>query len=352
MRTTRDEIVVSERQIEDILATYTDLLAELLGAPMPLRVLARQMELPNGERLDLLCLAGGQLHLVELKVEPARQQFIEQVASYSEQVSLLQNRGTLPEGSVQAYLLAPEIPEKIKSSLNSSKINLVEYSVSRVLERFFAEFSSKSATFSVSTRNHGVRRLGLTNRIVCVLRDKGAMTASRLCQSTKLSDRTVKCYLTPLIQLGIVERDGNKFCLTSKGADYSRYADYNSMSISEEQSARLRQYILKNPFADGVPLGILTVVENVAILSRNGYPVSLSDLSEYFTLSTGNKLRWNAQSTRYNSVRMYIEYAAELGLLARIGDLVYLTLEGMRFNLMLQMHKAIQLVEPLHLKQL
>lgn len=51
MTASREPVVVRERQIEDILATDADLLGQILGVAAPLRVLARQLELPDGGRL-------------------------------------------------------------------------------------------------------------------------------------------------------------------------------------------------------------------------------------------------------------------------------------------------------------
>jgi hypothetical protein len=75
-----DAFIVQERQVEDILATFTDLTAGLLGVSEPLRLLARQLALPDGSRLDLLFAAGRKLLLVELKVEACRKEFVRQIA--------------------------------------------------------------------------------------------------------------------------------------------------------------------------------------------------------------------------------------------------------------------------------
>lgn len=90
----------------------------------------------------------------------------------------------------------------------------------------------------------------------------------------------------------------------------------------------MREFILRNPFASGGTLGIFTVVECVASLAKNQYPVPLELLSDTFTLAVGNQTRWNQPKTRRDATRMYVEYAAQLGLLARVGDRVYLTPTG------------------------
>ena len=140
MASNREEIVVRERQIEDILATYTDLLGQMLGASTPLRVLARQLELPDGGRLDLICLGGGQLHLVEIKVEPACTEFVRQTARYLAQIPTLQQQGELPTGSVQGYLLSPRIPPRLLPECQQYQIHAIEYAPSRVLQHFYMNF--------------------------------------------------------------------------------------------------------------------------------------------------------------------------------------------------------------------
>jgi hypothetical protein len=163
MTSNREEIVVRERQIEDILATYTDLLGQILGASAPLRVLARQLELPDGGRLDLICLGGGQLYLVEIKVEPARSEFVQQTARCLAQIPILQQQGELPAGSVQGYLLSPRIPPRLLSECQQYQIHAIEYVPSRVLQHFYMNFQQHLSFNRLTTHNHGVWHLGVTN---------------------------------------------------------------------------------------------------------------------------------------------------------------------------------------------
>jgi predicted transcriptional regulator len=347
MVTNRKAIVVRERQIEDILATYTDLLGQILGAPAPLRVLARQLELPNGGRLDLLCLGGGQLHLIEIKVEPARKEFVQQTACYLAQIPLLQQQGALPTGKVRGYLLSPYIPPHTLHECQIHQIHAIQYAPSSVLQHFYNEFQQRLSFNRLITRNHGVWHLGVTNPIIQSLANASLQGVHAIAKQTRLALSTVKSYLTLLMQLGLVLCDGTLYRLTDLGKRYAQAMEPHSRSLSEGQAEVLRDFILRNPFASGVTLGIFTVVECTASLAKNQYPVPLTWLSDYFTLAVGNETRWNQPKTRHDATRMYVEYAAQLGLLARVGDRVYLTPTGARFNLLLQMHKSIHLVVPL-----
>jgi hypothetical protein len=42
---------------------------------------------------------------------------------------------------------------------------------------------------------------------------------------------------------------------------------------------------------------------------------------------------------------MYSNYAIELGLLGRSGDTFYLTPDGIRFILLLQLHKSLKMID-------
>ena len=347
MTSNREEIVVRERQIEDILATYTDLLGQILGASAPLRVSARQLELPDGGRLDLICLGGGQLYLVEIKVEPARSEFVQQTARYLAQIPILQQQGELPAGSVQGYLLSPRIPPRLLSECQQYQIHAIEYAPSRVLQHFYMNFQQHLSFNRLTTHNHGVWHLGVTNPIIQTLTTTPMQDIDGVAAQTKLAPSTVKSYLTLLEQLGLVKSEGTLYHLTDLGRRYASAMTPHSRSLSEGQAEVLREFITRNPFASGVTLGIFTVVECTASLAKNQYPVPLAILSDYFTFAVGNETRWNKPKTRHDATRMYVEYAAQLGLLARIGDRVYLTPTGAQFTLVLQLHKSIHLVAPL-----
>jgi hypothetical protein len=347
MAVTREEIVVRERQIEDILATYTDFLGQILGASAPLRVLARQMELPDGGRLDLICLGGGQLHLIEIKVEPARSEFVQQTVRYLAQIPTLQQRGELPAGGIQGYLLSPRIPPRLLPECQQHQIHAIEYAPSRVLQHFYMNFQQHLSFNRLTTHNHGVWHLGVTNPIVQALAIASVQDIDGISAQTKLAPSTVKSYLTLLEQLGLVENEGTVYRLTDLGRQYAAVMTPHSRSLSEGQAEVLREFITRNPFASGVTLGIFTVVECTVSLAKNQYPVPLAMLSDYFTFAVGNETRWNKPKTRHDATWMYVEYAAQLGLLARIGDRVYLTPTGAQFTLVLQLHKSIHLVAPL-----
>ncbi len=347
MREKANQLVVRERQVEDILATFTDITAALLSVPMPLRLLARQLELPDGSRLDLLFAVGNRLLLVELKVEGCRKEFVEQVADYRRQVRTLQEQGELPDGELIAYLLCPSFPEPLLTRCQQANIFAITYDPHQVLTLFYERFRQLTLPLGVKPRNHGLWHLGLGHRILYALMHP--LPIQELVDSIGLSKSTVISYLTLLSELGLVAKQQETFALSEAGEIYVRLRDEKGVTqaISEPQAALLRQLIVENPFASGTVHGIFAVVECVMLLARNSYPVPLELLCDYFTLTVGTRSQWQHPKTRMDATLMYVHYAAQLGLLARIGQQVYLTPDGIRFILLLQLHKALKLLDAL-----
>lgn len=58
-------LAVKESQIEDVLATYPDILRELLNMSGEITLIGRQKILPSGNRIDLLFISGKEIMLVD-----------------------------------------------------------------------------------------------------------------------------------------------------------------------------------------------------------------------------------------------------------------------------------------------
>jgi len=102
---------------------------------------------------------------------------------------------------------------------------------------------------------------------------------------------------------------------------------------------------MQNPFESSVILGIASVVEAVFALAKNTYPVPMPQLIEYFSYHAGKHFDWQTRKARYNATRMYSNYAADLGLLAKSGESVYITPEGFRFTVQMQLHKSLKMMD-------
>ena len=341
------EFFVQERQVEDILATFTDITARLLSVSLPLRLLARQLSLPDGSRLDLLFAAGRKLLLVELKVEACRKEFIHQIANYRQQVAVMQYQGQLPEGELVAYLLCPSFPEPMKVLCQQTSILPIAYDLHHVLMSFFERFHPLVSPMDIKPRNLGLWHLGLAHRALYALSQP--LTLQQIAQSVNLSPSTVSSYLTLMKELGLVVEHEAKVSLTEAGEMYVRLRDPEAPTshISEAQAALMRRLIMENPFASGTAHGIFAIVECVMNLARNAYPVPIEMLRDYFALTVGTWSRWQHPKTRTEATLMYVHYAAQLGMLARFGQQVYLTPAGIRFVLLLHLHKALKLLDAL-----
>ena len=119
--------------------------------------------------------------------------------------------------------------------------------------------------------------------------------------------------------------------------------------VSEDQAGVLRDFIVEDPFASTTVLGIYSIVESVFTLSRNTYPVPSAMVMPFFRDATGKHFEWSQQKSVYNGTHMYSNYAIDLGLLGRSGDALYLTPDGVRFILLLQLHKSLKLIDVVNL---
>ncbi|MDT7973677.1 MAG: hypothetical protein RRB24_12715, partial [Armatimonadota bacterium] len=159
----------------------------------------------------------------------------------------------------------------------------------------------------------------------------------------------VSSYLTLMKELGLVVEHEAKVSLTEAGEMYVRLKEPEAPTshIGDAQAALIRRLVMENPFASGTVHGIFAIVECVMNLARNTYPVPIEMLRDYFTLTVGTWSRWQHPKTRTDATLMYVHYAAQLGMLARFGQQVYLTPAGFRFVLLLQLHKALKLLDAL-----
>jgi len=114
--------------------------------------------------------------------------------------------------------------------------------------------------------------------------------------------------------------------------------------LSEAQVELLKTFVVRDPFESPVILGIASIVEAVFTLSKNSYPVHMSQLIEYFSYHAGKYFDWKTKKAKYNATRMYSNYANDLELLAKSGDSVYLTPGEFSFTLRLQLQKSLKMI--------
>ena len=340
------DIKVRESQIEDVLATYSEVTQRLIGSQHELRLIARQMPLQSG-RLDLLFSAGTRLLLLELKVEAFKRDFVSQVKSYAQDLLKLQEEGTLIAAPIDSLLLCPRFTSSGEQLCLAEGVTPVSYSPAEVLLDFYSRLGSVATFMSLRPSDHGLWNIHLIHRVLYSL--PSHETVPSLAKATGLSAKSVGNHLRFAQELHLVLLHDRRYRLTEVGEAYvaARHPELPSDFTSEQQTEILRDFIVKDPFASPTIFGIYTMVEVVFALSRNNYPVAWDSLTAYFREASGKRFEWSASRTEYHGSRMYSNFAVELGLLGRIGHNLYLTPDGLRFILLLQLHKSIKMIDAL-----
>ncbi len=335
---------VRESQIEDVLATYPVIAKQVLGEAQEMHLLARQMTVGSG-RIDLLFSAGGRLILVELKAVQAEDAHLSQIEGYRKDLEGLQADGRLIRAPLECVLLCPSFPAPLFARCGSAGVRAATYDIALVMQAFFQQLRSLSKFVSVRPSDHGIWNLHLINRTLQALETQDSIAS--IGRAVSLSARSVGNHLRFAAELRLVERRGRNYVLTELGGEYNARADGASASaqLSEGQAECLRNFIVRDPFASPAVFGIYTMVDAVFTLARNTYPVTQAVLLPFFRDSCGKLMEWTSPTTAHHGVGMYSNYAADLGLLAVVGKDFYLTPDGLRFILLLQLHKSLQMVE-------
>ena len=99
-------------------------------------LVTRQKALPSG-RLDLVYSHLSDLLLIELKVEPFQEPFVNQVTEYRSDLVSLQRRGEFVRGDLSAVLLCPRVTRDEQRFAALSEVTAVTYSPAEVLLEFY-----------------------------------------------------------------------------------------------------------------------------------------------------------------------------------------------------------------------
>ena len=174
-----------------------------------------------------------------------------------------------------------------------------------------------------------------------------------LAKQTGLSESTIGSYLRFAEEMCLVtKKSRGEYVLTELGKKYSLSRDLKAPEdhVSEERAEVLQDFITEDPFASRAIYGIYTIVESVFTLSKNTYPMPLDLVINYFRESSGKFFEWNLKKPPW-MVQKCIQTMLfiELWLIGRIGDKFYVTPKGVRFILLLQLHKTIKTVDALRI---
>ncbi len=340
---------IRESQIESVFVTAPVLTKDILHLNEEPRLLARQMIIPSG-RLDLLYAYQTKLLLVELKVVPFHRRFIRQVLDYRSDLIAYQERGSLLRGEIIPYLLCPSSSIEGQQAAAQSGVSCIDYDPEQVLQFFYRNFKPVASFVEVKPVDLGIWNLHLLHKFIYLLEGTDSMNDLR--DLVGGSSRTLYNKIRFASELRLVNwtPSGNTISLTELGRQYVKKKDVNMPErLSEAQVELLRKLIMKDPFESPVILGIASIVEAVFALAKNTYPIPMTDLMRYFSYFAGKHFDWQTEKAKYNATHMYSNYAVDLGLLARSGEAIYLTPEGFRFTVQMQLHKSLRMVDSFQL---
>jgi hypothetical protein len=337
---------IRETQIEDILVSAPVLSKKILYLEDEPRFLCRQMIIPSG-RLDVLYTYRTELLLLELKVVPFKKQFVDQLSSYKNDLLRMQEDGDLVQGRIRPYLLVTEdrpVREKIRQI---DDITCVVYDPAEVLNYFYKNMKPIALFTETKPIDIGIWNIHLIHKLIYSI-ESGITSVKELRKHLGGSPRTLYNKIKFTHELRLIDWSPNEdsILLTNLGSEYCKFKDPElPVRLSESQAELIRFFVMSNPYQSSVILGIASAVEAVFALAKNTYPVPMAHMMEYFTFHAGKYFDWQTDKAKYNATRMYTNYASDLGLLGKTNDNIYLTPEGIRFTVQMQLHKGLKLVE-------
>lgn len=336
---------IREKQIEDILVSSPSLVQRTFGMEEEPRLIGRQIIVPSG-RLDMLYTYQQYLFLIELKVATFQKRFITQVLDYKKDLHLMQQQGKLIGGEIVPCLLMPKATKNGREEIEAHHILLQEYNPEDILNYFYSERLKPITSFSeLKPIDIGIWNIHLINKFIYHLTATNSI--KELQAIVGGSTKTLYNKIRFANELGLLNwsKNGDYIALTQLGEKYiAAKDDYLGQALSEDQAKQLKDYVMQNPYASCVSLGIASIVECVFTLSKTCYPVQIAQLEQYFAVYSGKSLEWQTSTAKIYGAKMYSNYAIDLGLLAKNDTSIYLTPEGIKFVVQMQLHKSLKLM--------
>ena len=341
---------IREKQIEDILVSSPTLMQKTFGLDEEPRLIGRQIIVPSG-RLDMLYTYQKDLFLIELKVASFQKRFVKQVLDYKSDLQLYQKQGKLISGDIVPFLLMPHTSQNNREEIEAKGIILQEYNPEEILDFFYSERLRPITTFSeLKPVDVGIWNIHLINKFIYNLRETNSL--NELQSIVGGSPKTLYNKIRFADELGLLNwsRKGDYIALTKLGEQYVDAKDqYLADTLSEDQAKLLKEHVMENPYESCIILGIASMVECVFTLSKTSYPVPLQLLEDYFSVYSGKSIEWQTPRAKMYGAKMYSNYAIDLGLLAKNDASVYLTPEGFKFVIQMQLHKSLKLMNYLNI---
>lgn len=338
---------IRETQIEDVFVNAPVLTKKILNLNDEPRLIGRQMLLPSG-RLDILYTYKNNFLLLELKAVPFQRKFIKQILDYKHDLIGFQNDGKLLHGDIQPYLLCPKIKRGEKQIGFNEGVTCLNYNPEEVLKYFYQNIRPLASFVEIKPIDIGIWNLHLINKFIYELQQ--TTSVQELQSIVGGSKKTLYNKIRFASELRMInwKRNADFITLSPLGEKYVAARDEGyGERLSEEQVKLVKSFVVQNPYESSIILGIASVVEATFALSKNTYPVPMSHLCEYFTFHSGKFFDWQTTKAKYSATRMYSNYAVDLGLLAKTEQSVYLTPEGFKFTIQMQLHKSLKLMDTL-----
>ena len=336
---------IREKQIEDIFVGSPTLMKKTFGLEEEPRLIGRQIVVPSG-RLDMLYTYKKDLLLIELKVASFQKRFIKQVLDYKRDLHLYQKQGKLIDGDIVPILLIPPTSKDNRIAIESKGINLQEYNPEEVLDFFYSDRLRPITSFSeLKPIDVGIWSIHLVNKFIYYILETNSIRELR--KIVGGSSKTLYNKIHFANELGLLNwsKNGDYISLTTLGKKYVESKDkYLESMLSEDQAKLLKDHVIQNPYESCINLGIASMVECVFTLSKTSYPIPLEQLEKFFAIYSGKSLEWQTPRAKMYGAKMYSNYAIDLGLLAKNDTSVYLSPEGFKFVIQMQLHKSLKLM--------
>lgn len=337
---------IREAQIEDILVSSPKLMQRTFGLETEPIFIGRQIAVPSG-RLDMLYAYQKDLFLIELKVASFQKKFIKQVLNYKNDLLAFQKQGKLMDGYIQPFLMLPKAKnDNSRKEIEASGVLLQEYDPEDVLNFFYSEKLRPITSFSEQKPvDLGIWNIHLVNKFIYLLEETNSI--KELQRQVGGSPKTLYNKMKFANELGLIiwSRNSDYIALSKMGETYVAAKDrYLDDLLSEGQVKIIKDHVMQNPYESSVVLGIASIVECVFTLSKTTYPVPLKQLEEYFAIYSGKIYDWQTDKAKKHGAMMYSNYSIDLGLMAKTDTSVFLTPEGFKFVIQMQLHKSLRMM--------
>jgi len=337
---------VRENQIEEILAHSPIIVKDLLALGEMPKLVGRQISVPSG-RLDLLYLDTNFLILIELKVVPYHNDHFNQIIGYKTDLLEYQRQGKMVNCPILSYIFVPSDSTQLAKMELQQEVFVQAYNPEYLLEYFYKN-SLKPITSFVDKKpiDIGIWNIHLINDLI--YQAHNGLSYNEIKEFLELSDKTFYNKVKFAKELGLIEWNPRSkyFSLTKLGIDYSMSKDLNYDGLlSESQAKLLRNQVIRNPYESSIIVGIASMVECVFSLAKITYPVPMDIIQNYYAYYSGKVYNWQTDKSKKHGLVMYSNYAIDLGLLAKTDKSIFITPEGIKFVLQLQLHKGLKLLE-------